>query len=424
MSGRQDGTSRVRTRAIVRAVALLALLGPGCSLDRRVEVCSACRDGSMQDAGDDAANPVDADVDGGPDGGTSGDGGADGGQDAFMPGPLLDYGGCTFARASAATWATSPGVVQSFASGARRLLVDGSYVTEGPTTNLLPSASPTSLGHNTHANIDPSRVEAPDGTASALRVDFMGNGDTWLTAATHPSGGRYAASAYVRGNGRVYLGLFSSGIGASRLARPITATSAWTRFDVTGSLSGMLDTLDVGPAGYSDPNLDAGVYELWGWQVETLPFPTSFVSPESAGASRAPDEMSCAVPAAMGSAPWSIVVASEAASTEISTGMAMTILETEGGQRLQLRNDGAGVVVVVSSGVASATLGPLTFARLESITISVDPRTGSVRASSASGSASGMVAGFVWGGANMSVGHAIGAPGTDHFFGVLSAPRP
>ncbi len=120
---------------------------------------------------------------------------------------------------------------------------------------------------------------APDGSATATQINITSSvGSTVMSAFANTGelsvGSRYTGSMWIRhvsGNDTLRLFFDYSNAGA----QVITATSEWTRFQLTQTISNTAATFDI----YSDSN-DDGVFEFWGAQVvdgsNLTPFVPSF----------------------------------------------------------------------------------------------------------------------------------------------------
>lgn len=217
---------------------------------------------------------------------------------------VADLPSWTFTRAGAAVAATAGGGIVPFASGAPRI-TDAGLLVETAATNFIrysqeiDNAAWSKVGSTT---VTANQALAPDGTVTADRVQFAGGTSYFQQSAV--GGGALTAgqpvtiSFWARGSGAIGLRSGISGQGTTR-----TLAAAAQRFVWTFNAGGISEVVQItnnglgGPVAGATPNAD---FYIWGFQLETGSFASSFVPTTSAAATRAKDDASFGAIASQG----------------------------------------------------------------------------------------------------------------------------
>lgn len=234
-------------------------------------------------------------------------------------GPSLDLdmmngilpSGVTFTRASTATYFNSAGTMQTATANTPRWDYDpashallGLLIEEARTNLVLNSADASNASWTKTAGaagapvVTGNQVVAPDGTTTAARVVYpavSGAGNYSALGATSGAAtiAPYSFSVWARGNAggeQVYLCTTPDGVTYYRSL--LTLTTLWQRFSlVTPNLNTAgwfwIIGTDLRDAGQTAK--PAQSIFVWGGQVETGAFPTSYIPSTAASVTRAGD---------------------------------------------------------------------------------------------------------------------------------------
>ena len=142
--------------------------------------------------------------------------------------------------------------------------------------------------------VAPTSVAAPDGTTSAYEMDMASNGMVRALTGYVPSVGQsYTASIWLKAGtaSTVKLSILFNGSGLGMVTENFTLTNKWQRFDITSTVpSGTPDQVR-----YRIIASEAGSILVWGAQVETGAFPTSYIPTSGSTVTRAKDVTSLPV---------------------------------------------------------------------------------------------------------------------------------
>ena len=142
--------------------------------------------------------------------------------------------------------------------------------------------------------VAPTSVAAPDGTTSAYEMDMASNGMVRALTGYVPSVGQsYTASIWLKAGtaSTVKLSILFNGSGLGMVTENLTLTNKWQRFDITSTVpSGTPDQVR-----YRIIASEAGSILVWGAQVETGAFPTSYIPTSGSNVARAADVASLPV---------------------------------------------------------------------------------------------------------------------------------
>lgn len=221
------------------------------------------------------------------------------------------YGGTfdllSISRSSSGFAQDSFGNLTSFSSNVLRRTDLGLLIEEARTNTCLRSAEFDNSYH-TKGNggtgsvptVTANAGTAPDGTATADRIQFALNGGT--SSADNSTIGGFAGAdvAFADGTTRVKSVWLKSNTGSSytltlrynSTSVYLNVTPTWTRFSVAGaSASDQTSTLQL-RGGQPTTNSDSADVLAWGMQVEEGSFATSNISTTSGAISRAADAVS------------------------------------------------------------------------------------------------------------------------------------
>jgi hypothetical protein len=215
----------------------------------------------------------------------------------------------TFTRASTATYFDATGVMRSAASNAPRWDYDpvthalkGLLIEESRTNLWLYSADASNAAWLESGGIvaapvvTGNQVAAPDGTVTAARVVYpaVSGAGAWtqVTQQIAVAANSYAFSVWLRGNvGGERLYLMTTVDAVTYYRQQATLTTAWQRFTlITPSINGGYywqigtDLRDVGQT-----SAPAQTIYIWGGQLETGAFATSYIPTTAAAVTRAAD---------------------------------------------------------------------------------------------------------------------------------------
>jgi hypothetical protein len=338
------------------------------------------------------------------------------------PGPSLPIDWSTdllFARASAATYWDGTTLTR-YASGAPRILGDGSLYVEGSRTNKVHDSSTYSSLVNATAIDDSGVNPAGDaGTADQITVTSA-SGRANVDSGTNLTAGAISASVFVRwlsGADGMSLNLaLAAGIGSTNT--PFLPTGAWGRFvnSFAGSAGGALQMRPL--------ELDSGndnVYLQWGGQAEEGSFPSQLIETSGSAGTRLADDAyieSANVPTDMRTGVWRVVIRPRRASTEASDTSTETLFSFGSGTDNRVYIDSSNQIVVRCGGVNVVTTAALTWAADEYIGLVFDSAAGRVT------SPAGNEIGTPWAmpAGDVQVGNDDAL--TTAFFGALTPPAP
>lgn len=194
--------------------------------------------------------------------------------------------GIANSRASKSTYIDKSGVLRTAAVDEPRFEKEGLLI-EGASTNMVQTSNfPGSLGgwveRNPTGNVY-SYDTAPDGSNTALKVSFAGDG-FFRSIPGLIEGGVYTFSFYAKNDTATpVIASIRLGLGDSPVALTIPAKSGFSKYQVTQTHSGV----DISMRWYF--NTKGVSVSLWGAQLEPLPFATSYIPTNGAAATRAAD---------------------------------------------------------------------------------------------------------------------------------------
>lgn len=298
--------------------------------------------------------------------------------------PANTYSGAAFAkrsftRATAATRIGSSGLVEAVPSGAAR--TDYSPATyallgllvEPARTNLVLYASDYSnavwgkSGNGTASVpvITPNAGVAPDGTATASRVQMTLNGGTAVgdvasvaqttnTTASQP----YTDTVWVKANAAPSIGKVILRRGAAAAGyTPFTLTADWQRITLTETAALSAAAVDITLRGTFGSANDVDML-VWGAQREQASVPTSYLPTVAAPVARNADDDSLATTAFPSNAAQGTVVI--AARTPVGAGATVLWQRDDGteSKRFRLTRDAANALrfIVTDGGVEQANI--------------------------------------------------------------------
>ena len=212
----------------------------------------------------------------------------------------VDLAGWTFARSSAATMETSPGLVEHFSADVPRA-TSGGLLVEPERTNLLPWS--TEFSHASWAKfgggsgsvpvVVADAATAPDGSMTADRVTLdLGGGTTsgsysmLISAAVATTPAQLmGGSVYVKGTAGQSI-VFRHVAGAAYLTH--TFSGSWERVGRVEAADAASGALEIGLRGYPGIS-DEVTFDIWGAQLEVGPSITSLVVTTGSAQTRAAD---------------------------------------------------------------------------------------------------------------------------------------
>lgn len=215
--------------------------------------------------------------------------------------------GATLTRTSVGTRIDAAGLVVSVAADGAR--IDHDPATLG-VTGLLYEPAATNLvlrsGTLDHAAWSVfgsatrvSGVTAPDGTASAVRLQIPTDGQIAQYVGGLSVGAAHCVSLWVRasasgGAANIRLTTNNGAAWSTGVSARIALTASWQRVSVSGLISdGAACNLVIGAAA-GDSGLDSaclGNVDVWGAQIETGAVPTSYIATTAGAATRAAEAL-------------------------------------------------------------------------------------------------------------------------------------
>ncbi|MBT8448838.1 MAG: hypothetical protein KJO69_04065 [Gammaproteobacteria bacterium] len=192
-------------------------------------------------------------------------------------------GSVTFTRTTTGTYIDRYGVLQTAAIDEPRFEKEGLLI-EGDSTNLLTYSNDFSQADWTTLSTNISKVTgktSPDGTANATEVTatatdaLLRHNNTVIT-----NGSDHTISVWVRrvtGTGDISI------INTELVATVINVTSEWKRFEVSATAGDTTGTCYLRIATSGD------VLEVFGWQLEELPFASSYIPTTTTEVTRSAD---------------------------------------------------------------------------------------------------------------------------------------
>ena len=228
------------------------------------------------------------------------------------PYAMTSLPGWSFSRALAAYGETSAGVLQSFASGAPRLVNGRGQLIEGARTNLCLQSQTfdNATWTKTNVTITADAGVAPDGTSTADLCTVTTTAATTINQSVGAvTGTNCCASIYVQNNTRSDTSTSYILYDATAAANKVSCSINWANMTVSGTGASiqrlgstnwyrivMVDTawtsgntarIYPGAAGGS---LAAGLaWYQWGSQIEAAAFPSSYIPTTTASVTRPAD---------------------------------------------------------------------------------------------------------------------------------------
>jgi hypothetical protein len=228
------------------------------------------------------------------------------------PYALTSLPGWSFSRALAAYGETSAGVLQSFASGAPRLVNGRGQLIEGARTNLCLRSQEFDNASWSKSNltVTADAIAAPDGTTTADLLTVTTTAATSINQSVGAvTGTNCCASIYVQNNNRSDTATSYILYDATAAANRVSCSINWANMTVSGTGASiqrlgstnwyriiMVDTswttgntarIYPGAAGGS---LAAGLaWYQWGSQIEAAAFPSSYIPTTTASVTRPAD---------------------------------------------------------------------------------------------------------------------------------------
>lgn len=207
----------------------------------------------------------------------------------YYGGSLASLLSCS--RASTGYATNADGTLTSFGNNALRIGVGtGLLVEEARTNSVFPSADQTLWATTSNPSSRALGFADPAGGMAATKIVFGSNGQNIFKVGTTIDNTPVTMSFYLRGDagGTIHWGNANGPSGGKGLAAtPITITSSWARYTVTVLANGATD----GSAIFYNTG-DLTTLYVFGAQLETGAFPTSYIPTTSAAVTRAADAIS------------------------------------------------------------------------------------------------------------------------------------
>ena len=172
------------------------------------------------------------------------------------------------------------------------------YLLEPASTNLIAYSEDFSNVYWTKGTngsgsvtINQNAITSPDGTLNADEIVIVGGAGNLqfvyrnITGLTITNGNKYNTSVYVKGQGTIDL-IFRFGGGAQgSTVQRLTLSNTWVRHNITLTATGTASNAEVffqSQTGATSTNFYA-----WGFQVEALSYPTSYIPTNGTAITRA-----------------------------------------------------------------------------------------------------------------------------------------
>lgn len=348
--------------------------------------------------------------------------------------PLLDFADGDFERLTEASAEIFPGIVNWYNPNVPRIFPDGTWLFEGPSTNLVNNPEDPALWDFTNASPGATGLLAPDNDTDAKAVQFggVGNGRAETTLGVTPSSGvNHTASLFAR---RVSGSNNPSGVELRTVALDGTLLNPNYTFPTPDIWARIANTYDMGtgataPLAGIEANSPESLNEewaAWGLQVEAFPFPTSYIrsGPTVERGRELLTFTGAQVPSALTSGRWEFDVYPRFDSVSGSNGVFFYPLSFESGAGSDgiLFRESTSRIRIVCGGTTTEITGLTVNSPLQKLTFRVDASAQELTLSGFDvGDGTYAFSGSGWSG-GLRVGSRFNAA-TQPFYGRVSMPR-
>lgn len=295
---------------------------------------------------------------------------------------LIDWStALTFARASAATYWDGTAFTR-YASGAPRILADGSLYVEGARTNYAGDSVIKTPWVKSAATVNFESGFDPGGGSSASESTVASVLGPYYTIASFTTVGvQHPISLFLKGSstsGTVEVGANVYGDG---VIKTLAFGAGWAR------VSDVVLGAGAQPGKYLTLGNSSTGYWVWGAQMErAVMFPSQLIETAGGVTARPADNAKIAhasVPAAMRSGSFRVTIKPRRASAQTNDTTTGTLFAFGSGTDNRIYIDSSNRVVVRQGGATKVQSGALTWSNDQAITITFDAAAGSVTVSGA-----------------------------------------